>query len=126
MLHGVKAGAVGKHPAGVRRLRRRARVADPRRHFEGAELHRLVDRYFEMRDASGHLVERGKDGDRVLDLLGVCWRRPERAHPCHDQQSQSDASLAQPRFRVLHHAPNLLNDVAPIVPVRPCQSTPRP
>ena len=56
-------------------------------------------------------------------LAGVA---PNALDPCHDQQRQSDASLAQPRFRVLHHAPNLLNDVAPIVPVRPCQSTPRP
>jgi hypothetical protein len=105
VLNSVKAGAVGKHPAGedaldlsvefdlvnldegcgVRRLRWRARVADPRRHFEGAELHRLVDRYFEMRDAPRHLVERGKDGNRVLDLLGACGRGPERADPCHEQ-----------------------------------------
>ena len=49
-------------------------------------------------------------------LAGVA----ERADPCHEQQRQSDESLAQPRFRVLHHAPNLLNDVAPTVSRRPC------
>ena len=51
---------------------------------------------------------------------------PSALIPAMTSKGQSDASLAQPRFRVLHHAPNLLNDVAPIVPVRPCQSTPRP
>jgi hypothetical protein len=70
----------------VRRLGWRARVADPWRHFERAELHRLVDRYFEMRDAPRHLVERGKNGDRVLDLLGACRGGPERANRCQEQQ----------------------------------------
>jgi hypothetical protein len=91
VLNGVKAGAFGKHPAGedplhfagqlllvdfdkggrMRRLGRRAGVADPRRHLERAELDRMVDRNFEMRDAPGHLVEGGEDGNRVLDDIGL-------------------------------------------------------
>lgn len=106
MLHGVKAGTVGEHPTGedaldfaveldlvnldegrgMRRLGRRPGVADPWRHFEGTELHGLIDRYFEMRDAPRHLVERRKDGDRVLDLLGACRGSSKRADPCQEQQ----------------------------------------
>ena len=63
MLDRVQAGARGEHPAGedaldlalqrdlvdldegvgIRRLGRRARVADARRHLQRAELHGLVD-----------------------------------------------------------------------------------
>jgi hypothetical protein len=91
MLHGVKAGTVGEHPAGkdalditveldlvdldegigVRRLGGRPRIAHPRRHFESAELHRLIDRNFQMRNAPRHLVESGEDGDRILGGLGA-------------------------------------------------------
>jgi hypothetical protein len=87
----VKARAFGEHPAGedaldlareldlidlhegrgVRRLGRRAGVTDPRRHLEGAELHRLIERYLQMRDAPRHLVESGEHGDRILHLLGA-------------------------------------------------------
>jgi len=87
VLDGVKAGAFGEHPAGkdalhltrelhlvdldegggIRRLGRRSRVADPRRHFQRAERHGLVHGDFEMRDAARHLVERGEHGDRVLE-----------------------------------------------------------
>jgi hypothetical protein len=91
VLHGVKPRAFGKHPAGenplhlsskldlvhldkgggMRRLGRRARVADSRRHLEGAEFDCLVNGDLEMRDASRHLVERCEDGDRVLDRVGI-------------------------------------------------------
>jgi hypothetical protein len=91
MLHGVKPRAFGKHPTrenpllaalelhlvhldergGVRRLRGRAAVADTRRHLQRAELDRLADGDLEMRDASRHLVEGGKHGNRVLDDLGL-------------------------------------------------------
>jgi hypothetical protein len=87
----VKPGAVRKHPTrknpvhlsrqpdlidldetrGVRCLGRRARIADARGNPQGAELHRLADGDLEMRDAPRHLVEGGKHGDRILDLLGV-------------------------------------------------------
>jgi hypothetical protein len=87
VLDRVKPGALGEHPAGeeplllagelhlvdldegrrVRLLGRRACVADARRHFQRAELHRLVDWDLEMGNASGHLVERGEYGDRILD-----------------------------------------------------------
>jgi hypothetical protein len=110
VLHGVKAGTVGEHPAGkdaldlsveldlvhldegrsVRRLGRRPGVADPGRHFERPELHSLIDRYFEMRDAPRHLVEGSKDGDRILDLLGACRRCSENARRDHDGQRQSE------------------------------------
>jgi hypothetical protein len=97
MLHGVKAGTLGKHPARenalhfasqrhlvdldeggrIRGLGRRPGVADARRYFERAELHRLIQGNFEMRDAPRHLVERGEHGDLVLDDLGVSCARTE-------------------------------------------------
>ena len=80
MLDRVQARARGEHPAGedaldlalqrdlvdldegvgVRRLGRRPRVADARRHLQRAELHRLVDRHVEGDDAAGDLVEAGE------------------------------------------------------------------
>jgi hypothetical protein len=62
MLHGVKAGALGEHPAGedpgllareldlvdldegrrIWRFSRRTRIADARRHLQRAEIDRLV------------------------------------------------------------------------------------
>jgi hypothetical protein len=94
MLDRVEPGAFGEHPAcehalllaveqhlvhfyeGGRlgRLCRRARVAHTRRHFQGAELRRLIERNLKARDLGGHLVEGGEHGDRVLDALG-CGRR---------------------------------------------------
>jgi hypothetical protein len=91
MLDGVKAGAFREHPAcedallltrelelidfderrRVRRLGRRPRVAHARRDLQRAELDRVIDLDFEMRDAAGNLVERGKHGDRILDRIGV-------------------------------------------------------
>ena len=107
VLHGVKAGAVGEHPAGkdaldlsveldlvnldegggVRRLGWRPGVADPRRHFQRAELHRLIDRNFQMRDAPRHLVERGEHGDRVLDRFGT--RSGSRQAPRQRRQDRT-------------------------------------
>ena len=89
MLDRVQARARGEHPAGedaldlalqrqlvdldeavgVRRLGRRARVADARRHLERAELHRLVDRDIEGDDAAGDLVEAGEHRGRIGDVL---------------------------------------------------------
>ena len=107
MLDGVKAGALGEHPAGenalhlaieldlvdldegggVRRLGRRPAIADARRHFQGAELHGLIDRNFEMRDAARHFVERGEDGDRILDL--VREGEPRRQGDGEDHESKA-------------------------------------
>ena len=82
MLDGVQAGTGSKHPAGkdaldlalqrdfvdfdegigIGRLGRRARVADPRRHLQRAELHGFADRRIEGDGAAGDLVEAGKHG----------------------------------------------------------------
>jgi hypothetical protein len=90
VLDGVKAGALGEHPAGkdplhlagelhlvhldercgARLLRRRAGVAHARRHLERAELHRVVDGNFQMRNPARDFVESGEDGDRVPDDFG--------------------------------------------------------
>ena len=90
MLDAVQARTVGEHPArenaldllllvdfvdlgegvGLRRIGRRAGIADARRDLQGAELHRLVDRHFERNDAAGDLVEAVEDGDRIADLVG--------------------------------------------------------
>jgi hypothetical protein len=91
VLNGVKAGTFGEHPSrenalhlagqrhlvdldeggGVGRLGWRPCVANSRRHFERAELYRLIQGNLEVRDAPGHLVERGEDGDLVLDDFGA-------------------------------------------------------
>jgi hypothetical protein len=90
VLDGVKAGALGEHPAGedtlllarqldlvnlhegrgIGRLSGRTGIADAGRYLERAELDRLIDGDLEMGDATRHLVERCEHGDRVLDLLG--------------------------------------------------------
>jgi hypothetical protein len=100
VLHGVKAWALGEHPtgkdaldlsveldfvhlgegSGVGWLRGRAAIADPRCHFQRAELHRLIDGDLQMRDTSRHLVERGEYGDRVLDLVGAHFGSAECRH----------------------------------------------
>jgi hypothetical protein len=105
MLDRVKAGTLGKHPAGedalllagqldlidfdegggVGRLGRRTRVAHARRYLERAELDGLVDGDFEMRDAPRDLVEGGKHGRLVLDLLGL---RRSRLQPGSHDRSQ--------------------------------------
>ena len=89
MLNRVQSGAGSEGPAGedaldlalqghlldldegirVRRLRRRPRVAHPRRDLQRAELHRLVDGDIEGGDAAGNFVEAGKHGGRIGDLL---------------------------------------------------------
>ena len=89
MLDRVQAGAGGEHPAGedaldlalqrdlvdfdegvgVRRLGRRPRIADARRHLQRAELHRLVDGDVERDDAAGDLVETGEHRGRIGDAL---------------------------------------------------------
>jgi hypothetical protein len=98
VLDGVKAGAFGEHPAGkdplhlarelhlvdldeggrVGLLGRRTGIAHARRHFEGAELDRLVDGDLEMGDAPRNLVEGGEDRDRVPHDLGTDRARGER------------------------------------------------
>ena len=90
MLDAVQARRVGEHPArenalgllllvdfvdlgegvGLRRIGRRAGIADARRDLQRAELHRLVDRHFERDDAAGDLVEAVEDGDGIADLVG--------------------------------------------------------
>jgi hypothetical protein len=106
VLHGVKAGAIGEHPAGkdaldlsgeldlvnldegvsVWRLGWRPGIANPRRHFQRTELYRLVDRNFEMRDAPRHLVESGKYGDLVLDGVGTCSGCAKRGDKTEQQR----------------------------------------
>jgi hypothetical protein len=129
MLHGVKAGALSEHPpgkdtldlavqldlvhlherSGVWRLHGRTRIADPRRHFQRAELHRLIDRYFKMRDAPCHLVEGGEYGDRILDLVCARIRSAEHRNGGEETEQKSEANAAQSRFRLLHYASHFLN-----------------
>ena len=107
MLDGVKAGALGEHPAGedtlhlarqlhlvhldegcgVRRLGRGTRIADTRRHFQRAERDGLIDRNFEMGDAARHLVERGEHRDWVLDDFRTCEidREPRSQREGHNK-----------------------------------------
>jgi hypothetical protein len=134
VLDRVKPRALAEHPAGedaldlaveldliyldegrgVRRLGGRARVAHPRRYLQGAELHRLIDRYLQMRDAAGHLVERGEHGDRVLDLLGQGQTGEASARHGEHREDQGQACA---RFSVrsglgsLHHAAHLTNEL---------------
>jgi hypothetical protein len=118
----VKAGAVGEHPAGkdtldlsgelelvnldegvgVRRLGWRPGVANPRRHFQRAELHRLIDRNFQMRDAPRHFVEGGKHGDLVLDGFGT--HSGHAKHRGGGDKTEQQNKMCASRFRQLHHA----------------------
>jgi len=141
VLDGVKAGALGKHPAsedplhlarqldlvdldegrGVRRIGRRARVAHPRRHLKSAELDGLIYRDLQVRDASRHLVEGGEHGDRVLDRFGgrEACRGPAGHRESHQQEGKSGADrAARLRLISLHHAAHLMNGLQAIAPVR--------
>jgi hypothetical protein len=129
VLDRVKAGAFGEHPAGedtlhlagelhlidldegrgMRRLGGGARIADPGRHLERAELDRLVDRDLEMRDAPCHLVEGGEHGDRVLDDVRVSEvHREPRGEGCY-QQGNRAGYAASGNSHSWHHAAHLLN-----------------
>jgi hypothetical protein len=132
VLDGVKPWAFGEHPTGedaldlageldlvhlhegrgVGRFRRWAAIADARRHLERAELHRLIDRYLQMRDAARHLVEGGEHGNRILDLVGAGGLRTERPRHSEKDQKLSEARVEPSCFRVLHHAAHLLNWLA--------------
>jgi hypothetical protein len=96
VLHGVKPRTLSEHPArenplllareldlvdfdeggGVRRFGGRARIAHARCDFQRAELDRLIDGHFKMRNAARHLVEGSKHGNWILDCRGV--RNPAR------------------------------------------------
>jgi hypothetical protein len=133
----VKAWAIREHPAGkdaldlsgeldlvnldegcgMRRLGGWAGIADPRRHFERAELHRLIDRNFQMRDAPSHLVESGKDGDLVLDDFGARCGRAKHGDCGGEAEQQS--KVGKSRSRPLHHAQAPLNGIARLTPAPP-------
>jgi hypothetical protein len=112
VLDGVKAGAFGKHPAGkdslhlarelhlvdldegcrVGLLGRRPRIANPRRHFEGAEFDRLVDGNLEMGDAARNLVEGREDGDRVFEDVGIGRARCEACREDQEERREGETS----------------------------------
>ena len=112
MLDRMQAGARREHPAGeepldlvrqrdlvdldegggLRRLGRRARVADARRHLQRAELHRLVDQHVEVDGAAGDLVEAGELGDRIADRRGTVQDSCER-----DQDRAAESAPAEAR-----------------------------
>jgi hypothetical protein len=112
VLDCVKAGALGKHPAGkdplhlagqldfihfnkrcrVRRLGRRSRVADPRRDLERAKFDGLIHGNLEMRDATRHLVQCREHSDRIFDRVGLSEFR-KRA------QSQSQGNCKEQACR---------------------------
>jgi len=141
MLDGVKARALGEHPAGkdafdlarqlglvdldeggrMRRLGRRRGIADPWRHLQGAELDGLVDGNFKMRDAPGHLVEGGEHGDRVLDGVGAGRRRSERAES-RDGKNKDAGGGSPPGncLTSLHHSAHLVTATISPRPVRSC------
>jgi hypothetical protein len=141
VLDRVKAGTLGKHPAGedalllagqldlidldegggIWRFGRRTGVAHARRHLERAELDGLVDGDFEMRDAPRDLVEGGEHGRLILDLLGL--RRPRRQPGSHGRSQQQQRKpgtgrLDHGHFHLLHDAAHLLNGPQTIPPVR--------
>ena len=107
MLDGVKARAFGEHPAsedtlhvavelylvnldeggGVGHLGRRTGIANSGGYFEGAKRDGLIDRNFEMGNASCDLVEGGKHGNLVLDDFGM-----DRARCEHDGERREGKS----------------------------------
>jgi hypothetical protein len=130
VLDGVKAGALGEHPTGenalhlagqlhlvdldegrgVGRFGRRTGVAHARRHFERAELDRLVDGNFEMGDAPGHLVEGSEHRNRVFDDLGLdnIDGKTGRKRGRDDQENRT-GQAAGAKAHSLHHTAHLLN-----------------
>jgi hypothetical protein len=70
----------------VRRLGRRARVANTRRDLQRAEFDRLIDGNFQMRDAARHFVEGGEDGDLVFVGLGVESLTRQRHGACRNRR----------------------------------------
>jgi hypothetical protein len=137
VLDGVKAWTVGEHPAGkdaldlsgeldlvnldercrMGRLGGWAAIADPRRHFERAELHRLIDRDFQMRNAPRYLVESGKHGDLVLDDVGAYLERAK--HRDGGGKTEQQSKVGESRFKPLHHAQAPLNGSARLTPTLP-------
>jgi hypothetical protein len=131
VLDGVKAGALGEHPAGedalhlagelhlvdldkgrrIGRLGRWARVAHPRRNLERAELDCLVDGNFEMGNAPGDLVERGEDRDWVLNDLGIGDINRQTGGQRTDRYEQETRAHqpASAKTRPLHRTAHLLN-----------------
>jgi len=134
VLHGVKAGALGEHPAGedalhlagelhlvdlneggrIRRLGRRPRVADARSDLQRAELHRLVQRDFQVGDAARHLVQGGEYGDGILDDLGPGGVRGEQRDDGQGQRPRESRGrrtcrAAHTQIISLHHAAHDVN-----------------
>ena len=62
-----------------------------------------------MRNTARHLVERGKHGDGVLNLVGPCVTARECGKSRDQAEQGSGANAAQSSFRLLHHAPHLPN-----------------
>ena len=118
MLYRVEARAVGEHPAaedalllavelqlfhldesrGFWRLGWGPRVANPWRHLQSAECGGLVERNLEAGNFRRHLVERGEDGDRVLDALGRRRRGQQRSH---DTARAGGEGADRPEFAAL-------------------------
>jgi len=134
MLDGVKAGAFGEHPAcedavlvareldlvdlhergRVRRLGRRARIANARRNLQRAEFDCLIDGHFQMRDAARHFVEGGEDGDLVLDGLGMESLTRQRHGACRNRCQKRSADKPPP----IHGDPFASHHAAHLIP--PC------
>jgi hypothetical protein len=70
-------------------------------------LHCLIDGDLKMRDAARHLVERGKHGDRILNLVGPSLAARDRRDRSDQAEQESGARAAQSGVRLLHHAPHL-------------------
>jgi hypothetical protein len=127
MLDGVKAGALGEHPAGkdalflagqldlidldegggIGRFGRRARGADARRDLERAELHGLIDGNLQMRDAARDLVEGGEYGRFVLylDLDGLRGGSRQPRGRSHSQHNKHKPRSDCPDRRYFHLLP---------------------
>src|SRR5262249_30232958 len=93
MLDGIEARAVGEHPAGedpllfaveqgfvdlderggLWRLGGRPRIAHARGDPQGTEGGGLIERHLEPRNLGRDLIERGKDGDGIVNALGGRW-----------------------------------------------------
>ena len=80
---------------GLRRLGRRARIADPRSDLQRAELHGLVDRHLERGGSAGDLVEPVEHGGRVADLVGES--RSRRGEPRDDERARAEEPPASAR-----------------------------
>jgi len=72
-----------------------------------------------MRDAAGHLVERGEDGDRILDRVGLSGAGLKRQSAKHDgAEHDGRGAYATGKSQPFHGNPSASHHAAHRAPIR--------